>query len=155
LPIFGAGPSGGSGGAWFSDPISTLATVAEIRVRAGSVIDAVQFVHVNQDGAVVEQPRHGGPGGTLETFPVGGARIFQISGRYGDLVDSMTITVKRPRIGAEGDYSEGMAFGGDGGAANFTYLALPGYEIVGVCGRAGTTVDAIGVVFRALAERPA
>ena len=153
--LISCGPSGGSGGDFFTDAISSVATVTEVRIRAGKVIDSVEFLQVGPEGAVFERHLHGGYGGTPYTFPVAGASIFEVSGRYGTVVDSVTITVKRPGTDAAGEYLESQRFGGDGGPAEFWYRAPPGYEIVGVCGRAGEALDAIGVVFRPLAERPA
>lgn len=148
------GPSGGTGGGAFLDEVPGGTTVGALVIRSGDLINSVQFLHVDDDGVVVESKAHGGLGGTARTVPLGeNTAIVGISGRYGIFVDFLEIrTAIRDQSGAF-QKSETLKFGGKGGAANFFYQAPPGYEIVGFLGRSGKGVDAIGAVFRPLAER--
>ena len=157
-----AGPSGGIGGTPFTDDIPSNSTVGQLQIRAAAMIDSVQFLHVGLGGGVIASPAHGGLGGELHTIPLGDDRyVASIKGRYGEFVDSLTIKtapitpvgLSEKEIIALHLAAKVPTFGGKGGSSRFVYHAPPGYEIAGFCGRSANLVDAIGVVFRPLAER--
>jgi hypothetical protein len=64
--------------------------------------------------------------------------LIGVAGRYGDLIDSI-------RFYSSKKNSE--VFGGGGGNADFGYSAPAGQRIVSLFGRAGDSLDAIGVMY--------
>ena len=143
MPVLG--PAGGTGGEPFNDEGNitnpAVVFVTEIRVWAGSLVDAVQMVL--NTGPL---PKHGGGGGTLSAVQMNpGERITKIYGRNGSEVDHIHIvTDQRGEI---------LSAGGGGGSNNYVFEAPPGTRIIGFFGRSGKPdggqgvhVDAIGVV---------
>ena len=114
---------------------------------------------------------HGGPGGKRHEIHLqDGEFVEQISGKHGTYVDSVKIRTSRkiyPEASVEPGESSGEAgsasidsgvesaveqrYGGEGGSVSFSYTAPKGYQIIGICGRAGQLLDALGVV---LCARP-
>ncbi len=144
-----AGPAGGGGGKEFNDEASIAfgSSVVEVRIWAGSVVDAVQMVLRNSSGVVYELPKHGGGGGNLQVFSLeAGEHVQKIYGKYGSLVDRVHIVTDRREIGSAG---------GNGGSSEFSFEASNnGQHILGFFGRAGEPpggkkvfVDAIGIVY--------
>ncbi len=132
--------AGGRGGSEFADmEIPSGARLAEVRVRAGDRVDAVQAVYSLRDGRLLEGARHGGRGGRVDVFRLDPDEfVVGISGRYGDLIDSMRIhTNKRTS----------QTFGGRGGGNEFRIDVPSGNGAVGFAGRAGEYVDAIGLTY--------
>lgn len=140
MKTFQSGPSGGHGGKPFiDDNIPQGSRLAEIRIRAGSRLDAIQIVLEASAGDRFAMPAHGGNGGTLEIFTLDSDEfITGISGRYGSKVDCIRIQTNK---------QSSPTWGGAGGDADFTYLAPSGSAIGGFVGRAGDEIDAIGVLF--------
>jgi len=138
-----SGSSGGSGGAPFSDrsSVPSRARLVAVEVHAHNVVDAVRCIFRKRSGELLELERHGGSGGQVHRLELAdGEHITRVSGRYANLVDSVTIATNfRP---------DALRAGGRGGAASFSYEAGAGLEIAGLTGRAGTFIDALGVVFR-------
>ena len=135
----GTAVAGGGGGNAFTDGQPAQgARIAEVRVRAGDTIDAVQMIYALADGRLSAGTRHGGKGGRENVFRLDNDEyITGISGRYGDTVDSLRIhTNKRTS----------PAYGG-GGDHDFRLDAPSGAQAVGFVGRAGNTVDAIGLIY--------
>jgi hypothetical protein len=64
--------------------------------------------------------------------------IIGISGRYGDHIESIRIYTNKKTY---------PPFGGTGGRFEFGYTAPQGQMIAGFFGRAGTNLDAIGVLY--------
>ena len=132
--------AGGRGGNPFADPeLAQGARIAEVRVRAGDTIDAVQMIYAFADGRVSPGVRHGGGGGREYTFTLdSGEYITGISGRYGNTVDSMRIHTNQ---------RTSPTFGGGGGDNDFRIDVASGSQATGFVGRSGVTVDAIGLSF--------
>ena len=148
-----AGFSGGGGGRPFEDrfPADDF-EVSELRIWGGTFIDAIQVIwrKISDPTQVVLGVKHGGLGGQLDR-PGGlsvlmgsGEYVTSIRGRFGTVVDSLTVHTNRQTFQkAGGD-------GGDGGEYVFTPSIDDGRtEIVGFAGRAGDQIDQIGVYFRA------
>lgn len=139
--IVRVGPSGGPGGQPFADEPGSArnARVTQVRVWSGKAVDSVQMSWMTADGER-SGGRHGGTGGRMQVFDVDeGDAIVKMTGRSGDLVDSIQFQT------AKGKTSP--VFGG-GGGADFVYMAPEGFEIAGFFGRRGAGLDAIGVVIR-------
>ena len=131
--------AGGRGGSPFADAEPAQGTrIAEVRVRAGDTVDAVQVIYALADGRTSAGPRHGGGGGREYIFTLDSDEyITGISGRYGDTVDSLRIhTNKRTS----------PTFGGSGGARDFRIDVPTDTQAIGFAGRSGDTVDAVGLV---------
>jgi hypothetical protein len=101
---------------------------------------------------------HGGPGGhRYEIHLHDGEFVEKISGKYGLRVDSLRIRTNlttypeplvQPDASADLDVEsvDRREYGGEGGSVGFSYEAPEGYQIIGVSGRAGQQLDALGVV---------
>jgi hypothetical protein len=106
------------------------------------VVAAISIVFKKADGTVHELPALGEParGPTLSEFNLDeGEFITEISGRYGELVDSVRIHT---------NLQVSALFGGGGGSADYQYQAPNGSEICGFVARSGLHLGAIGVLFR-------
>ena len=133
------GPSGGTGGGNFFDPEDNQ-RLARVTIASGDVIDAIQVSREAKDGALVDLDPHGGSGGVGQVLNLADREhITRIDGRFGQFVNSMTITT---------NLGQKLTFGGAGGDADYTYQAPDGFEISGFAGRAGAFIDAIGVSLR-------
>lgn len=135
------GPSGGTGGEEFSDDVSWQdCQVLVVHIYAQQGVRAVRITHETIDGDPHTFPLHGqavGDGYILKL-----ARdefITSISGQFGPSVASIRIQTNK---------QVSPLLGGEGGAAAYRYEAPSGSEIVGFWGRAGDTLDAIGVIMR-------
>ena len=139
--------AGGRGGAAFSDrDIPMGAKISEIRIRSGQSIDSIQAVYVLQDGRAFEGPGHGGRGGNLNVFRLEADEyITGLSGRYGDYLDSLTITTNRRKS---------QVFGGRGGSRNFAISVPAGNQVSGLTGRSGEYLDAIGLLYSVVDTSP-
>ena len=138
VPSSEAGIYGGRGGTPFSDTnIPQGARISEVRVYAGQYVDGIQAVYTLPDGRALEGPVHGGTSGGRNVFRLdSGEYIVGISGRYGDVVDSLALRTNR---------RTSQAFGGRGGDRNFTFQVPAGNQAIGFMGRAGRYLDAIGL----------
>jgi phage tail protein X len=132
--------AGGIGGRPFADSEPPLgARITEIRVRAGDTIDAVQAIYMTENGRYLEGQQHGGRGGNERIFRLDRDEfVIALEGRHGDTVDSLRIVTNK---------RTSQRFGGGGGNRNYRIEVPPGNSAIGFCGRAGNTVDAIGLVF--------
>ncbi len=137
---------GGGGGNPFSDSqLPSGARVAEVRVRSGDTIDAVQIAYTLPNGRLALGPRHGGSGGHESTMRLDADEyIVAIAGRYGDTIDSMQIITNK---------RSSTQFGGGGGDHRYRIEVPAGSQAVGFSGRSGDTVDAIGLVYFVLPRR--
>ena len=135
------GPSGGIGGEEFSDDVSVQdCQVLEVHIYADQRVRAVRITHETIDGDHHPFPLHGQAVGDGYSLKVAKDEfITGISGRFGASVDSIRIQTNR---------QTSPLLGGEGGSAAYHYEAPPGTEIVGFWGRAGDTLNAIGVIFR-------
>jgi hypothetical protein len=134
---------GGGGGTVFSDrEIPMGARISEVRVRFGSYIDSIQAVYTLSDGSILEGNRRGGSGGRSESFRLGSDEyIIGLSGRYGQLIDSLRIHTNR---------RASQLFGGSGGNRDYKIEVPAGNRGVGFSGRAGEYLDSIGLNFAPL-----
>lgn len=134
------GPSGGGGGNYYSDHQIGGRQLIEVRIRSGTLIDAIQTVYVDALGQKFVSKRYGGGGGNLDIFKlVPGEYITRISGKYGSFVDSLLIQTNKGRA---------KGWGGTGGSVNYTYTAPPGSRIHGFFGRSGSLIDSVGVILK-------
>jgi hypothetical protein len=135
--------AGGRGGNAYSDyPPATGTRVAEVRIRAGDTIDAVQMVYSLTNGSTVVASQHGGMGGRPAVFSLDADEyIIGLAGRYGDTVDSLRIVTNK---------RTSQTFGGRGGDRDFRFDIPAGSQAIGFIGRAGDTVDAIGLAYAPL-----
>lgn len=146
--VYKLGPSGGPSGRWFEDkgiPPASRTQVIAVHVSGGKQVDRVKIVHasLSPEFRAPAFRAHGGGGGTERVFELGpGEHLVAISGRYGDVVDSLVLHTSAGR--------QSVRYGGEGGGGRFRYEAPPGYEIAGFFGKAGSRLDAIGVVLRPL-----
>jgi hypothetical protein len=141
MPVYKLGCSGGHAGTEFADrELPQRARLAEVRVRHGTYVDALQMVYETTGGSLRQFERHGGGGGEAGVLKLdAGEYLTAISGRVGDFVDSIEFeTSKRRKAG----------FGGEGGWASYRYEAPPGTAIVGFWGRSSDVLNAVGVLLR-------
>jgi hypothetical protein len=133
-----AGIYGGRGGTPFSDTHIPLgARISEVRVYGGDFVDGIQAVYTLSDGRTLEGPVHGGTGGRRNVFRLDtGEYIIGISGRYGEVVDSLALRTNK---------RTSPTFGGRGGNRNFSFQVPSGNQAIGFTGRAGRYLDAIGL----------
>jgi hypothetical protein len=135
------GPSGGTGGEEFTDDIPPeVDQVVEVRIYAQQQVHAVQIVHKTADGRHQPFPVHGSITGKPHVLRLAADEfIVGIRGRFGAQVDSICIITNK---------QVSPLFGGEGGNGAYIYEASPGSEIVGFYGRAGDSLNAIGVILR-------
>jgi predicted RNA-binding protein Jag len=138
--------AGGGGGRPFGDQnVPSGARIAEIRVRAGDTIDAVQVVYQLIDGRTLESSLHGGGGGRLYSVRFDADEyLVAIAGRYGDTLDSLSIITNK---------RQSQIFGGRGGSTDFRIEVPQENRAIGFVGRAGDTVDAIGLAYEQVSTR--
>jgi hypothetical protein len=131
---------GGRGGSTFADNrIPQDARVSAVYVWSGKYVDRIQLVYTLRDGSVLEGDPHGGSGGSRNVFNLEpGEYITGISGRYGDYIDGLTIRTNK---------RTSQRFGGSGGGRDFNITVPSGYQAVGLVGRAGGYLDAIGLAY--------
>jgi hypothetical protein len=137
---------GGRGGSPFADQdIPERARISEVRVRTGDLVDSIQLVYTLPDGRRVEGARHGGRGGRTQVFRLQADEyITGLSGRYGDYIDSLRIHTNR---------RTSPLFGGRGGNRNYRIDVPSGNQAVGLAGRAGSFLDAVGLTYKPLGSR--
>jgi hypothetical protein len=135
------GPSGGTGGEEFVDEIHPQDDrIVELHIHAEEWVNAIQIIHETIDGRRHLFSLHGQATGACEILALDRDEfIVGITGRFGLYVNSIRIHTNK-RVSC--------LLGGEDGADVYAYEALPGTEIVGFCGRAGSRLDAIGVILR-------
>jgi Jacalin-like lectin domain len=146
LPLCGQTPqqtavAGGSGGSAFVDvyPQQSDVRIAEVQIRAGNRIDAVNVIYAFPDGRYSSNSWHGGQGGTLNSFKLDTDEyIVGISGRYGETIDSLRIQTNK---------RSSQLFGGPGGSRDYQIVVPQGNQAVGFMGRVGIYIDAIGLLY--------
>jgi hypothetical protein len=138
---------GGRGGSEFSDAeLPAEARVLEVRVYSGKYVDAIQMVYILPDGRVLESARHGGSGGSRNSFRLDSDEyITGISVRYGEFLDSIRIHTNK---------KTSQAFGGSGGGDAYRIDVPAGTQGVGFAGRSGEYMDAVGLTYTPLWLRP-
>lgn len=135
------GPSGGRGGVPFDfwkasnenrDIEGVHVIVANGVIRCITLEYRGGSTYSSSPGCVL---RRGEREGTF--FLHGGEYLIGIAGRHGDLIDSIRIYTSL----------RDFRYGGSGGSADFGYTAPSGQKIVAFFGRAGDSLDAIGVMY--------
>jgi hypothetical protein len=129
---------GGSGGSTFSDSeIPAGARITEVRVHSGDFIDSIQMVYMLENGRLFEGPVHGGRGGRTSVFRLDpDEHIIGIAGRYGTHIDSLAILTNK---------RTSPTFGGRGGRQDFRLVVPEGDQVIGLSGRSGEFLDALGL----------
>jgi len=131
---------GGNGGDPFQDISSTSgARITEVRVFTGTMVDSIQIVYVLPNGRTMEGARHGGPGGQAKSFRLDSDEyIVGISGRYGKNIDSLRIQTNK---------RTSSLYGGSGGRQDYRIDVPRDNQAVGLIGRSGILLDAIGLIY--------
>jgi hypothetical protein len=110
-------------------------------------VDSIQVLYASMDGRTQMSQRHGGSGGQLNVFRLdSGEYITRISGRYGEYIDSIRIQTNK---------RTSPVFGGRGGDRDFRIDVPSGNQAVGFSGRAGDSLDAIGLTYLPLFSQQA
>lgn len=124
---------GGSGGGEFSDDLTEVCRLVEVRVRSGARVDAIQCVWELADGDTRVGALHGGGGGGEHAFTLDhGEYINRVVLRSGAEIDQLTFYT-----------SEGRTHGPYGGGGGGTHeISAP--VITGFFGRSGGRLDALG-----------
>jgi hypothetical protein len=137
---------GGRGGRPFSDQDIPAGTqISEVRISAGDTIDSLQMIYVLPNGRTVEGERYGGSGGRQRVFRLDPDEyITGLSGRSGTTIDSLRIITNK---------RTSPTFGGRGGSRDFQVEVPAGNQAIGFTGRAGDTIDAIGLTYTQLPRR--
>jgi len=138
------GPSGGTGGSPFEmvpNPKNGPWTISSIEGRSGTRIDQIELVWRNEQGNTDSSHEDGGSGGSDFNFGIpSGDYLTSIEGSVGhhnsDRIFSLQFHTKNGL--------KSKTFGTQG-TFDFFYQCPEGYQIVGLFGRSGTEVDAIGV----------
>ena len=131
---------GGNGGNPFSaQDIPSGARIAELRISASDLVESLQTVYVLTDGRTVEGTRYGGSVGRQRIFRLDADEyITRISGRYGNVINSLQIQTNK---------KTSPLYGGPGGGDVFLIEVPTGSRVVGFAGRSGALVDAIGLTY--------
>jgi len=157
---------GGGGGQPFSDRIPDGARICEVTVRHGDCIDGIRISYMTPDGTKVDCPYHGGQGGTETTFTIdAGQWLSPDCVSSGDYVDALTLSTQEYAPTSSEDAFTPYAFGGSGGQPDWgcglQQLELDGFgldmqvnDLVGIHGRSGDLLDAIGFWYRTAVVHP-
>lgn len=133
---------GGSGGAVFDDSsyLNVDWQTQSLMIRSGDRVDAIQFSYTNGQNI-----RHGGNGGQEHRLDL----------QEGEFVTALEFSVGRNFWGVRRVHSVRLETnlgrvlaGGKVRSEKYRYTAPAGGQIVGLVGRAGAEVDALGVVIR-------
>ena len=139
------GPTRADGGIPFQDVAPTGSRIGGLVVWHGgknrNVIVGIQVLYQDvTTGALVLGEQHGGAAGADVKQAIfvlkAGEFITQISGRFGQFVDSLTVETN---LGAR--YGR---YGGLGGFEDYEFPPTSTDEIVGFLGKSGTLIDSIG-----------
>jgi hypothetical protein len=130
---------GGLGGSVFIDEPDPLKVkrISGLRIRYGSKVDAIAIVWQHYENNWVWSTWHGGKGGidTIISF-MPNEEWIGIAGKSGSLIDQIMIQTNKRNIGP---------FGGTGGTP---FYLLDQGQIVGIHGRSGRYLDALGLFVR-------
>lgn len=132
--------AGGAGGLPFrTDPLDDNERIVAVNIWSGNVIDAIQLV-ASDDNVTRSLEKHGGNGGILETYNLDPDEyITGLVLQTGSVVDSLIIKTNK---------GESKRFGGNGGPTQIPLSIPEDSEAVGLCGKSGSLVDALGIVYR-------
>jgi hypothetical protein len=140
--------AGGNGGNPFQDVPSTPGgRIAEVRVSAGTMVDSIQAIYILPNGRTVEGPRHGGPGGQASSFRLDSDEyIVGISGRFGKNIDCLRIQTNK---------RTSPLYGGSGGRQDYRVDVPRDSQAIGLVGRSGDLLDAIGLIYAPITQQVA
>jgi len=123
-----------------------------------TLVEVKYGLYLNQLILHYTSPTNGDGAITLGGFDAGsyhaqftlanGEEIRALQGRYGAYVDSIQIVTSKQTFPASG------SFGGPGGASAYSFSVPKGSRFVGLFGRAGGWMDALGVVYASLMIPP-
>jgi len=136
------GPVGGNAGGNFADRCDE---VAEVHVREGYYIDAIQLVCRGPNGTAVARPARGGAGGTEQTFHLQpGERIIAVSGSaLGPNLPFVFSVQFRTNLRSSPVYGN---HGPTRGQRRFQYDIPTGTRLGGLFGQASQYLSSLGVV---------
>lgn len=142
------GPAGGLGGEAFDNyTIPTGARIQAIHIFSGEYINGLQVAYVDAAGEPGVLPRIGSDSGTHHVLTFGqDEQITAISGLCDWYIDTLALHTTQRQTDAYGQPGTDRPF----------HLAAPaGQAVVGFFGRAGWYVDALGIITRPVAAKPA
>jgi hypothetical protein len=140
------GPSGGTGGDSFSVlPPSDNGPwkISAIQVWSADRIDGLEVIWSNQHGDVRTSPKLGGTGGVEHEFQIGQDDFLtRIEGSVGSFNDNVRLFSLQlfTKNGKSSDLF------GKPASDKFQYDGVTGYQILGLFGRSGSAIDALGTV---------
>lgn len=139
------GPSGGYGGAAFNAPApgqNGSWRISGVEVRSGSSIDQIELTWTSQSGATQSSDEFGGEGGAPSSFGIAaGDYLTAIVGSvctYNNLV-----LISSLQCFTKNGYASSVF--GIPTNRNFYFECPAGYQIIGIFGRSGSELDALGV----------
>lgn len=139
------GSSGGVGGSPYDAPAPSSGgpwKISGVQGRSGSRIDNIEVVWSAQSGGTQSSPQFGGEGGSPFQFSIPtGDYLTMISDSVGDYDDSVRLF----SIQFTTKNGTKSAVFGKATSDSFTFQCPPGYQITGIFGRSGSSVDAFGV----------
>lgn len=129
---------GGEGGEPFND--GTNGKILSVTVRAGKLVDGISILY--KGGATKS---HGGDGGDEHTLELRGDEyINEVDIRVGKEIQCLTFKTNLGRtLGPAG--GSGLGLFGKGKGEDQTITAPNGYMLIGIQGRAGKWLDAVGL----------
>jgi hypothetical protein len=134
------GPAGGTA---FTDPVVSGQQLTGVTISAGYWIDAIQGLATPSN-----LPRRGGPGGADASFTLpAGEYLVRVFGKQGanavsPAISQISFMTNTGRV--YGPYGEGL---GQDPTTPFDIVVPAGGRIVGFTGRAGSYLNAIGVLY--------
>ena len=131
---------GGAGGLDFGDYVLPRGSrIASVYVHAGDYVDGLQFEYETPDGHLGLLPYLGGTGGDRHQIALDpGENLTALSGFCAEFVDALQIHTTR---------RSSEVFGGASGIP-FHFAFGKSHEFAGIFGRAGSYLDAIGVLIQ-------
>ncbi len=134
---------GAAGGAAFTDPVAGGQWLTGVTIKSGYWIDSIQGLATPGN-----LPPHGGQGGAADGFTLdAGEYIVRAYGKQGanavsPAISQISFVTNRGRV--FGPYGEGL---GQDPTTPFDIVLPPGGRAVGFAGRAGTFLNAIGLLY--------
>ncbi len=150
FPWVQLGPSGGLGGQAFDAHPPTRRgpwKINTLQGRSGSRINQLELIWKDDAGETQSSQEYGGDGGDPWTFNIqSDDYLTEIKGFIGDHNSVRVFSLQFvTRNGVESE-----VFGkATSSSKPFSYQCPDGYQIVGIFGRAGAEIDALGVYIRA------